>query len=76
VFRIPPAPNDDKIASNSAYLTGDDNEASDLSFSCFEGNNGSVVTISFTLTAGSGTGSQAQEKLTQSFSTSVSVRND
>lgn len=66
----------DKIASNSADLTGDDNEASALGFICNEGDNGKVVTISFTLTAGSGTGSQAQEKLTQSFSTSVSVRND
>lgn len=67
----------DKIASNSSeFLTGASGEVSALSFICYDGNNGKVVTISFTLTAGSETGSQAQEKLTQSFSTSVSVRND
>lgn len=65
----------DRIASDSGYLTGRAGEAEDLSFSCIEGQTGNtIVTISFSLVAGGGAGSQAQEKLSQEFATSVSTR--
>lgn len=64
----------DRIASDSSFLTGTVGKAGNLSFSCYVGQIGNqIVTISFTLTAG-GAGSQAQEKLSQEFATSVSTR--
>lgn len=63
-----------KIASDGSYLTGNAATAEDLIFSCDEGETGNqIVTISFTLTGGEA-GSQAQEKLSQEFATSVSTR--
>jgi len=66
----------DRIASNSSqFLTGLAAEASDLDFTCYDGDIGNqIVTIRFTLTAGGEDGSQVQEKLTQDFATSVSTR--
>lgn len=66
----------ERIASNSSrFLTGIDFEVSGLSFSCYNGDLGNqVVTIEFTIMAGGASGSQAQEKLTQEFATSISTR--
>lgn len=63
-----------RVASDSAYLTGILGEVSGLTFSCIDGSGGNqIVTIKFTLTAGEPS-SQAQEKLSQEFATSVSTR--
>lgn len=63
-----------RIASDSSYLTGNAATAGSLIFSCDEGETGNqIVTISFTLTGGNAS-SQAQEKLSQGFATSVSTR--
>jgi len=65
----------DKIASDSSFLTGTAGKAENLNFRCYVVRPGKqIVTISFTLSAGEETGSQAQEKLTQNFATSVSTR--
>ena len=66
----------DRIASNSSqFLTSSSHEVSSLVFTCYDADVGNqVVTIRFTLTAGGETGSQAQEKLSQDFATSVSTR--
>lgn len=66
----PPA----RIASDSSYLTGTAGKVENLSFSCYVGQIGNqIVTISFTLTGGAAV-SQAQEKISQEFATSVSTR--
>ena len=64
----------DRIASDSSYLTGTAGKAENLNFNCVVGETGNqIVTISFTLTGGVAA-SQAQEKLSQGFATSVSTR--
>ena len=64
----------DRVASDSAFLTGELGKVSGLTFSCIDGSGGNqIVTIKFTLTAGEAA-SQAQEKLSQEFATSVSTR--
>lgn len=64
----------DRIASDSSFLTGTASKAENLNFDCVVGETGNqIVTISFTLTGGEA-GSQAQEKLSQEFATSVSTR--
>jgi len=65
-----------RIASNSSeFLTGKVAETSGLSFTCYESYLGNqVVTIRFTLTAGGEVGAQLQEKVVQTFSTSVATR--
>jgi len=63
-----------QVASDSANLTSLAAAVTDGSFNCILGNLGNqIVTIEFTLEAGN-TNSQAQEKLNQSFATSVSTR--
>ena len=63
-----------RIASDSSYLTGNAATVENLIFGCDEGETGNqIVTISFTLTGGN-VSSQAQEKLSQGFATSVSTR--
>lgn len=76
VFSIEDDAGVDRVASNSAqFLTSNSHQASDLDFTCYDGDVGNqVVTIRFTLTAGGGEGSQVQENLTQDFATSVSTR--
>ncbi len=65
-----------RIASNaSQFLTGGNIEASDLAFTCYDGDLGNqVVTIRFNLEAGAEEGSQVQEKFNQDFASSVSTR--
>ncbi len=64
-----------RVASDSAFLTGTAGKVENLSFSCYVVRPGKeIVTISFTLSAGEEAGSQAQEKLSQDFATSVSTR--
>lgn len=65
-----------KIASNSSqFLTGTSGTVSNLAFTCYVNESGQItVTLGFTLAAASG--SQVQEKFTQDFATSVSLRND
>ena len=64
----------DKIASDSSFLTGTAGKAENLNFRCYVVRPGKqIVTISFTLTGGN-VSSQAQEKLSQGFATSVSTR--
>ena len=58
--------------SITSYLTGTLGEVSPLSFECITvPSGGQIVTISFTITK---TGTQNQEILTQTFSTSVATR--
>lgn len=66
----------DRIASDSSqFLTSTSHQASGLSFTCYDGDIGNqVVTIRFTLEAGSEAGAQVQEKLSQDFATSVATR--
>ena len=66
----------DKIASNSTqFLTGSRGTVSNLAFTCYVNEAGqTTVTLGFTLAAMSGV--QVQEKFTQDFATSVSLRND
>lgn len=55
-----------RVASDSAFLTGGTGLASDLVFSCLSGQLGNqIITISFTLT---------NENFTQNFATSVATR--
>lgn len=65
-----------RVASDSSYfLTGNIGSASSLSANCYDGYLGNqVVSLEFTLTAGQAAGSQVQEKLSQTFATSVSTR--
>lgn len=65
-----------KIASNSSqFLTSSKATVSNLSFTCYVNDSGkTTVTLKFTLAAASGV--QVQEKFTQDFATSVSLRND
>ncbi|MEK7513539.1 MAG: type II secretion system protein [Patescibacteria group bacterium] len=65
-----------KIASNSSqFLTGTRGTVSNLAFTCYVNETGqTTVTLGFTLAAMSGV--QVQEKFTQDFATSVSLRND
>ncbi len=63
-----------RVASDSSFLTGTVGKAEDLIFSCEMGQTGhQIVTISFSLTSG-GPESQAQEKISQGFATSISTR--
>lgn len=64
----------DRIASDSSFLTGTAGKAENLNFICVVGETGNqIVTVSFTLTGGEAA-SQAQEKLSQEFATSISTR--
>lgn len=65
-----------RVASNSSqYLTGISTQGSELSFTCYPGElGGLVVTIEFVLASGDEGGSQAQEKISQEFATSISTR--
>jgi prepilin-type N-terminal cleavage/methylation domain-containing protein len=64
-----------RVASDSSYLTGTGIEAADLIFLCQMGELGNqVVTINFKLSLGTSAGAQVQEKLTENFKTSVSLR--
>lgn len=65
-----------RVASDSSYfLTGNIGSASAFDANCYQGYLGNqVVSIEFTLSAGQAAGSQVQEKLTQTFATSVSTR--
>lgn len=65
-----------KIASNSTqFLTGSRGTVSGLTFMCYVNEAGqTTVTLGFTLAAMAGT--QVQEKFSENFATSVSLRND
>jgi len=65
----------DRIASDSSYLTSSRVKASGLSFICYDRDLGNqVVTVSFSLSLGEEPGAKAQEKQTEEFKTSVSLR--
>lgn len=65
---------DNRIASDSSYLTSPGLTVNNLNFICYDGQIGNqIMTASFTLTAGQES-SQTQEKLSQEFATSVATR--
>ena len=66
---------DDRIASDSSYLTSTRVKASGLSFVCYDRELGNqVVTINFSLSLGDEPGAKAHERQTEEFKTSVSLR--
>ena len=66
---------DNRIASDSSYLTGTLAEVTNLEFDCYPGHLGNqVVTITLELNAQPAGGGQVQEQFVQEFATSVSTR--
>lgn len=65
-----------KIASGSSqFLTSNKGTVTDLLFTCYVNNSGkTIVTLGFTFSAVAG--DQVQDKFSQYFATSVSLRND
>ncbi|MFH0943150.1 MAG: hypothetical protein V1810_03180 [Candidatus Beckwithbacteria bacterium] len=65
----------ERVASDSSFLTGPVADLTAGSFNCYNGQVGNqIVTIRFSLIAGDEDAHQVQEKLNQSFATSVSTR--
>lgn len=66
---------DNRVASDSSYLTGTLAEVTNLNFDCFPGRLGNqVVTLTLELNTNPAGGGQVQEQFTQEFATSVSTR--
>jgi hypothetical protein len=64
-----------RIASDSSYLTGTLAEVTNLNFDCYPGQLGNqVVTLTLELNARPAGGGQVQEQFVQEFATSVSTQ--